>query len=135
MNGCSTKRKHGTAKYTDQRKHKCGYTTIDAMQNLQRTNTPDDFSDDVSTKKEPISSAFILLTLTLWGDGGIPFPSLSVPSLLPSVPLQVGPSPSLPPLITRPPPLLTIRYDTRCYFNVRSKADISQLNLPHGTDN
>ena len=28
----------------------------------------------------------------------------------------------------------TIR-DTRCYFNVRSKADISQLNLPHGTDN
>ena len=29
----------------------------------------------------------------------------------------------------------TIRYATRCYFNVRSKADISQLNLPHGTDN
>jgi len=27
----------------------------------------------------------------------------------------------------------TIRYDTRYYFNVRSKADISQLNLPHGT--
>jgi len=26
----------------------------------------------------------------------------------------------------------TIRYDTRCYFNVRSKADTSQLNLPHG---
>jgi len=26
---------------------------------------------------------------------------------------------------------ITIRYDTRCYFNVRSKADISQLNLPH----
>ena len=26
-------------------------------------------------------------------------------------------------------------YDTRCYFNVRSKADISQLNLRHGTDN
>jgi len=25
---------------------------------------------------------------------------------------------------------LAIRYDTRCYFNVRSKADISQLNLP-----
>jgi len=24
-----------------------------------------------------------------------------------------------------------IRYDTRCYFNLRSKADISQLNLPH----
>jgi len=23
-------------------------------------------------------------------------------------------------------------YDTRCYFNVRSKADISQINLPHG---
>ena len=21
---------------------------------------------------------------------------------------------------------------TRCYFNVRSKADVSQLNLPHG---
>ena len=31
--------------------------------------------------------------------------------------------------------LLHTRYDTRCYFNVRSKADISQLNLPHGTDN
>jgi len=30
---------------------------------------------------------------------------------------------------------LRLRYDTRCYFNVRSKADISQLNLPHGTDN
>jgi len=29
----------------------------------------------------------------------------------------------------------TIRYDTRCYFNLRSKADMSQLNLPHGTDN
>ena len=28
-----------------------------------------------------------------------------------------------------------IRYDTRCYFNVRSKADIRPLNLPHGTDN
>ena len=27
-----------------------------------------------------------------------------------------------------------IRYDTRCHFNVRSKADTSQLNLPHGTD-
>ena len=25
-----------------------------------------------------------------------------------------------------------LRYDTRCYFNVRSKADIGQLNLPHG---
>jgi len=30
---------------------------------------------------------------------------------------------------------LTIRYDTRCYFNVRSEADVSQLNLPHGTNN
>ena len=26
--------------------------------------------------------------------------------------------------------LTTIRYDTRCYFNVRSKVDMSQLNLP-----
>ena len=25
----------------------------------------------------------------------------------------------------------TIRYNTRCYFNVRSKADMSQLNPPH----
>ena len=25
-----------------------------------------------------------------------------------------------------------LRYDARCYFNVRSKADMSQLNLPHG---
>ena len=29
----------------------------------------------------------------------------------------------------------SIRYDTRCCFNVRSKADMSQLNLPHGTNN
>ena len=29
----------------------------------------------------------------------------------------------------------TMRYDTRCYINVRSKANMSQLNLPHGTDN
>ena len=35
-------------------------------------------------------------------------------------------------LITPPPIGERIRYDTRCYFNVRSKADISQLNLPHG---
>jgi len=27
------------------------------------------------------------------------------------------------------------RYDTRCYFNVRSKADMSRLNLPHADDN
>jgi len=27
------------------------------------------------------------------------------------------------------------RYDTRCYFNVHSKADMSQLNLMHGNDN
>jgi len=25
-----------------------------------------------------------------------------------------------------------LRYDTRCYFNVHSKANMSQLNLPHG---
>ena len=30
---------------------------------------------------------------------------------------------------------VTTRYDTWCYFNVRSKADTSQLNLPHGNDN
>ena len=29
----------------------------------------------------------------------------------------------------------TIRCNTRCYFNVRSKADMSQLNLPQGNDN
>ena len=29
----------------------------------------------------------------------------------------------------------TSRYDTRRYFNVRSKANMSQFNLPHGTDN
>jgi len=37
--------------------------------------------------------------------------------------------------VTAACPIQTIRYDTRCYFNVRSKADTSQLNLPHGTDN
>ena len=26
-----------------------------------------------------------------------------------------------------------MQYDTRCYFNVRSKAKMRQLNLPHGT--
>jgi len=31
--------------------------------------------------------------------------------------------------------LVTIRYDTRCYFNVHSKADMNRLNLPHGDDN
>ena len=36
---------------------------------------------------------------------------------------------------TAGPQTHTIRYDTRCYFNVRSKAGISRLNLPHGTDN
>ena len=29
----------------------------------------------------------------------------------------------------------SIRYDTRYYFYVSSDADMSQLNLPHGTDN
>ena len=29
----------------------------------------------------------------------------------------------------------TIRYEMRCYFNVRSEADMGQLNLPHGTKN
>ena len=36
------------------------------------------------------------------------------------------------------PPLekiLSAPLDTRCYFNVRSKADMSQLNLPHGNEN
>ena len=28
----------------------------------------------------------------------------------------------------------TMRYDTRYYFNERSKADMSQLNLPHGSE-
>ena len=40
------------------------------------------------------------------------------------------------PMFTQPTYVYdTIRYDTRCYFNVRSKANMSQLNLPHGTDN
>ena len=49
---------------------------------------------------------------------------------------DLNPGPSAPEFST-----LTARltshptYDTRCYFNVRSKADISQLNLLHGTDN
>ena len=43
--------------------------------------------------------------------------------------------PELIPVLGSQPAGDTIRYDRRCYFNVRSKADISQLNLPHGTDN
>jgi len=31
--------------------------------------------------------------------------------------------------------ILRYERETRCYFNVHSKADMSQLNLPHGTDN
>ena len=31
--------------------------------------------------------------------------------------------------------VITIRDDTRCYFNVRSKANMSQLNLPHRNNN
>ena len=31
--------------------------------------------------------------------------------------------------------LIALRYNKRCYFNVRPKANMSQLNLPHGTDN
>jgi len=27
---------------------------------------------------------------------------------------------------------ILLRYDKRCYFDVRSKADMSRLNLPHG---
>jgi len=39
-----------------------------------------------------------------------------------------------------PPGSATVTYhktihDTRCYFNLRLKADMSQLNLPHGSDN
>jgi len=48
---------------------------------------------------------------------------------------MIGSSPNKSFQLDPAPPWLTIRYDTRCYFNVRSKADISQLNLPHGTDN
>ena len=32
-------------------------------------------------------------------------------------------------------PYDTIRYNTRCYFDVQSKADVGQLNLQHGTNN
>jgi len=43
------------------------------------------------------------------------------------------------PLCVYPPQFLAIhhwiRYDTRCYFNVRSKADTNQHNLLHGNDN
>ena len=54
-------------------------------------------------------------------------------SISAATPLQnpLGELTAVPQLDLRRP----IRYDTRCYFNVRSKADISQLNLPHGTDN
>jgi len=33
-----------------------------------------------------------------------------------------------------PVPNTTIRYDTKRYFNVRSKTDTIHLNLPHGTN-
>jgi len=31
--------------------------------------------------------------------------------------------------------MFTIRYDTGCYFYVRSKDDVSQLNIPDGNNN
>jgi len=31
-------------------------------------------------------------------------------------------------------PSKELRYDTKCYFNVRLKADMNPLNLPHGDD-
>jgi len=46
-----------------------------------------------------------------------------------------GHSPPLPLYQKLKPCSHSVRYDTRCYFNVRSEADISQLNLPHGTKN
>jgi len=36
-------------------------------------------------------------------------------------------------LTFNPERAMITRYDTRCHFNVRSKADMRQLNLPHGT--
>jgi len=39
------------------------------------------------------------------------------------------------PIFYRQSTVLIIRYDTRCYFNMLSKADISQLNLLHVTNN
>jgi len=51
------------------------------------------------------------------------------------LPILLFPFSSLPTPSRSFPSYDKIRYDTRCYFNVRSKADISQLNLPHGTDN
>jgi len=56
---------------------------------------------------------------------------------------RAGRSPQIAPRTARarPPPTVhhmrandTIRYCTRCYFNVRSKANTSQLILPHGTN-
>jgi len=35
--------------------------------------------------------------------------------------------------VTQPMAYRIIRDDARSYFNVRSKADMSQRNLPHGT--
>ena len=49
------------------------------------------------------------------GEGGAKMPHPEVTSLTESV--------------------VMIRYDTKCYFNVRSKADMNQLNQPHGNDN
>jgi len=36
-------------------------------------------------------------------------------------------------MMNTPRPELRLRYDTRSYFNVRAKADVSQLNLPYET--
>jgi len=40
---------------------------------------------------------------------------------------------STPPRVNRIYDISRVQYDTRRYFHVRSKADTSQLNLPHGT--
>jgi len=48
---------------------------------------------------------------------------------------DLNPGPSAPESSTLNTRLLSHPYDTRCYFNVCSKANIGQLNLPLGTIN
>jgi len=65
----------------------------------------------------PRGSSIHVLMLSIQAGRGLP--RLRAPGIVPCI-------------ISFARQLPCLRYDTRCYFNVRSKADMSQLNLPHG---
>jgi len=82
-------------------------------------------SAEADTRRPPLRPESGTSTPT-WRHGGTMFPYSPRPSLCRDLRLPHPPTPHVHQVSN------TIRYDTRCYFDVRSKADTSQLNLPHG---